>query len=353
VNRCVFVLVLAAALLVASTSAQAVEPPGPRLAISLFGDGPGAEDEFSEVITTGPAGEDPLTLLRGSGVGIGDGLSWSADGNRFAFSASGVESTAEGPYGTGWPVVGLTRLDGRAPRVYPEGFLNGGDPVLAPDGRTVVFSRVKLVKILPGRESYLFKVALWSLNSASGSVQRLTRWRVGAFQQPISFLSDGSSVLNELIDRKGRRVVATDLSSGRSARLARLPVDAVEPTYSLDGSRLAYLRDKTKRFNLPRPDRPVTELWVAGADGSGARRVLRVKGYITSPSWDPSGSRIAFVRHPAAEATGALESEPGNEAMAINVDGTCLIRVFADPALTLGDVAWRPGLGREAGPISC
>jgi hypothetical protein len=39
--------------------------------------------------------------------------------------------------------------------------------------------------------------------------------------------------------------------------------------------------------------------------------------------------------------------------MAINADGTCLIRVFTDPALILHEVAWVPGVGRGAGPISC
>jgi hypothetical protein len=39
--------------------------------------------------------------------------------------------------------------------------------------------------------------------------------------------------------------------------------------------------------------------------------------------------------------------------MAINADGTCLTRIFTDPAMTLSGTAWQPGVGREAGPISC
>jgi Tol biopolymer transport system component len=81
--------------------------------------------------------------------------------------------------------------------------------------------------------------------------------------------------------------------------------------------------------------------------------VLSKSGYISSPSWDPSGSRLAFVRNPAAEATGSLEPEPSNKVMSINADGSCLIRVFTDPGLTVHEVAWRPGPGREAGPIVC
>jgi Tol biopolymer transport system component len=351
VNRCVIVLVLAVLLVSLATAAPvgAAMPAGPRLAISVFGDGPGAEDEFSKVITVGPAGEDPQTLIEG----WAGGLSWSADGNRLAFSAVGVESTADGAFGTGWPVVGLATSGIGTPRVYPRAFLNGGEPVLAPDGRTVVFSRLKLVKTLPGRENYLFKSAVWSLNVERGSVKRLTRWRLATFVEPISFSPDGSNIVTELLDRKRRRIVAIDADGDRIRRLARLTPDAREPAYSPDGTRLAYVRDKTKRFDLPKPDRPISELWVANADGGGARRVLRVKGYIGYPNWDPSGSRLAFTRNPADAATGALEPEPRNRVMAINADGTCLIRVFTDPGLILHEVAWMPGAGREAGPISC
>lgn len=89
VNCRVIVPVLAAFLVSLGTAfpAAAATPDGPRLAISLRGDGPGPEDEFSEVITTGPAGENPQPLLRGSGGAIGEGLSWAGDGNGFAFSA--------------------------------------------------------------------------------------------------------------------------------------------------------------------------------------------------------------------------------------------------------------------------
>lgn len=350
-NRRVVISVLAAVLASLGTAchAAAALPEGPRLSVSVSGDGPGAEDEFWKVITTGPAGEDPQALLEGW-VG---GLSWSADAGRLAFSAVGVESTAEGPFGTGWPVVGVATSGVRTPRIYPRAFLNGGDPVLAPDGRTIVFSRLKLVKTLPGRENYLFKMAVWSLNVERGSVRRLTRWRLAAFVDPISFSADGSSVIAELLDRKGSRIVTIDTERDRTRRLARLPSDAEEPTYSLDGTRLSYVRDKTKRFNLPKPNQPIHELWVAEADGSGARRILRVAGYISGPSWDPSGSRLAFVRDPAAEATAALEPESGNVVAAVNADGTCLTRVFSDPGLTVSDLAWVPGAGRGAGPVGC
>jgi len=306
------------------------------------------------VITVGPTGRQVSVLLADPDYwGFGEHLSWSADGSLLAFSASGpFQSDPGGAYGTGWPLLAIARAKEGGSRVFPRAFLNGGDPVLSPDGQTAVFSRVKLVKELPDQEGLLFKVSVWSLNIARGSVRRLTRWRVGAHVEPISVSPDGSSIISEIVDRHGRRLVATDRGSRSSVRLALLSDEAREPTYSPDGTKLAYVLEQD--MNPGRlPEKPISELIVAAPDGSAATPLLRREGYITSPSWDPSGSRLAFISNPAAEATGSLEPEPGNKAMAINADGTCLTKVYSKPKVVVGGVAWQPGAGREAGPISC
>ncbi len=348
-NRWGFVLVLVAALLSLAVHAAAATPEGPRLAISIFESGPGEEGGSDEVITTGPSGDDPQRLLGGTGALIGDALSWSADGSRVAFTAPGVESTASGPYGTGWPVVGVVRADGSGARVFRRAFLNGGEPVMAPDGGSVVFQRLKLVKELPGSENLLLKSAIWSLDVKHGTVRRLTRWRLAVFLNPVSFSPDGSTLAAEFIGRGKHDAMAIDLHGHVRSPLAR---KAQEPTYSPDGTRLAFVRERNTSGNKL-PERPISELWVARADGSAAKRLQRVKGYISFPSWDPSGSRLSFTRNPPAEGTGGLEPEFGNKVMEINADGTCLTKVFSDPEVTVYGSAWQPGVGREAGPISC
>jgi WD40-like Beta Propeller Repeat len=345
-NFRVALLVLAAVLLGAGVPAGAAASEGPQLAI-VVSNGYG-----SSVIATGPAGETPHVLLQNSDYStLGDNLSWSSDGALFAVAASGDFPDPPRPFGRGWPVLVLGRGDGSGSRAFPRVFLNGGDPVISPDGRSVVFQRVKLVKELPDPESYLFKSAIWSFDMQSRAVKRLTRWRLAAYLEPSSFSPDGSTLL---VEASGYRLkegaMALDL---RSHRLSPLALEASEPAYSSDGTRLAFVREKIRHFNLPRPDRPVGELWVARADGSGAQRLLRRKGYISSPSWDPSGARLSFTVNPPAESTGGLEPEPGNEVMAINADGTCLTKVFSDPDATAFGSAWQPGPGREAGPISC
>ncbi|HEX5714180.1 MAG TPA: hypothetical protein VFX85_12785 [Solirubrobacterales bacterium] len=246
-------------------------------------------------------------------------------------------------------MVGIAGADGDGLRFYPRASFDSGDPVIAPDGRSVAFSRAQLVKVLPGRESYLFKSSIWLLDIEDGSVRRLVRWRLAAGIEPTSFAPDGATLAATLFDRRGGRAVAVDLASGRTTLLART---AQDPVYSPDGSKLAFVRERVRYFDLPKPNRPVSELLVADADGSEARRLLRRRGFISWPGWDPSGSRLTFTYNPP-DLTGSLEPEPGNEVMAINADGTCLTTVFSDPGLTLYGSAWQPGPGREAGPISC
>jgi len=84
----------------------------------------------------------------------------------------------------------------------------------------------------------------------------------------------------------------------------------------------------------------------------GSRSLLRMRGRLGFPSWDSSGQRLAFVNS-LDEDPGDNGLEEGNRVMAINADGTCLTKVFSNPDMTLYGAAWQPGIGREAGPISC
>jgi Tol biopolymer transport system component len=168
---------------------------------------------------------------------------------------------------------------------------------------------------------------------------------------PSSYSSDSSTLAASGYDFRRFRAVAIDLRHGHTSLLAR---NATEPMYSPDGSSFAFVRWKPwdprgakEKASL------VSELRVGrvGAPG-GSRLLLRMRGRLTWPSWDPSGQRLAFVNsldeHPG---DGGLEE--GNRVMAINADGTCLTKVFSNPDMTLYGAAWQRGIGREAGPISC
>lgn len=339
--RCGGVLALVALLAILAGQAGAAMPAGPRIAVVL--DGPagkyvsaeeGYELDFT-LSTLGPAGEAREVLIENPALGR---PSWSADGRLLALSGPARDGVR----------VAIADTERGTLRMYPRAHYEG-ESVIAPDGRMVVFSRAKLVKVLPGRESYLFKSALWRVDLRTGRVKRLTRWRLQTAIEPSSFSPDGRSLVAGISDRRGERAVAIDLRSGRFTLLAE---GASEPVYSPDGTRLAFVRLDPGSRSLPEPDRPVSELLVGNADGSGAERLLRRRGFISWPSWDPSGSRLAFTHNPPGF-TGSLEPEPGNRLLAINGDGTCLTTVYSDPKATVWGSSWQPGPGREAGPIVC
>jgi Tol biopolymer transport system component len=67
---------------------------------------------------------------------------------------------------------------------------------------------------------------------------------------------------------------------GRAQKIIRQ--DGSDPVFSRDGRRLVYVSS-------------LNELWVARADGAGARRIVRVRGETMGrPTWSPNGRRIAY-----------------------------------------------------------
>jgi Tol biopolymer transport system component len=327
------ILLTLAVLAAAAALAGAAAPEGPRLAIV-------AQEYGKEVTTIGPLGEDPLQIVHPNHVGPGSRPSWSADGSRLAFTAD--------VYPDDDPVLGVVDADGGNLRIYPRIRLEMGDPVMAPDGRSAAFARVRILKV--GKRAYTFRVAIWSFDLEKGATRRLTRWR-DEYLIPSSYSPDGSALAASAFDGRRFRAVAINPRGGRTSLLAR---NAAEPMYAPDGSSFAFVRRKPWDPSGTKEEASsVGELRVGRVGVPvGSRSLVRMRGLLGLPSWDPSGQRLAFMH----SKTGDPEDrgpEAGNRVMAINAEGSCLTKVFSDPDLTLYGVAWQPGLGREAGPISC
>jgi Tol biopolymer transport system component len=251
-----------------------------------------------------------------------------------------------------WPVVAIARAGTDQLRTYPRAILDGGgDPVISPDGQSVVYARAKFVKELPGRENYLFKGSLWSLDLSDGSVRQRTRWRLGFPVVPSSMSPDGSILAAAAYGSQGWEAVAMDLRNGHTFRLAR---EAKEPVFSPDGSQVAFIRWANWRKGAADDGRqPINELRVARIGSpSRSRLVFRANALLAWPGWDPSNSRLSFTKSHVVE-NGYEDPEAGDALMSINVNGTCLTRVLTAPRLTVSGAAWRPGVGREAGPLTC
>jgi TolB protein len=81
-------------------------------------------------------------------------------------------------------------------------------------------------------------------------------------------------------------IFTIDAASGAAiARLTSSPGIDVSPTWSPDGSQIAFV---SERSGGP-------QIYIMNKDGSGAHRATFQGGQNTSPSWSPKGDRIAFV----------------------------------------------------------
>ena len=82
--------------------------------------------------------------------------------------------------------------------------------------------------------------------------------------------------------------------------------------FSPDGRRIAYSL----------ADGESAQIWVANADGSGARQVTTTKFFInTSPTWSPDGKRLAFVSNRGGTPQIYVMSSEGGEAKRLTFQG--------------------------------
>jgi Tol biopolymer transport system component len=335
--------VLMATLALAAAVTTAESPPGPRLAVIATSP---HFDIGTELRTIGPAGEGSRKLAGDSPdyrTGVGASRpSWSSDGHLVAFS---------GFVGEYSPVLWVVGCDGGRKRLLPNtGTIS--DPVFMPNGEEIAFTKLVVVSgqfERPASEEPLrVKVAVWAIDVDSGSQRRLTTWSRFPKFEPTSFSPDGRLLAGTEATLDGKiRAVAIDLRGGGRTVLAP---DAEEPVYSADGTRVAFVREKTvaPRRSVGLPTTISGDLYVATADGAVPVRIAHHRGRIDSPSWDPSGERLAFVR------SGPRTPFGESALVELNADGSCPTTVLSSPERGgIHGVAWQPGPGREAGPIAC
>jgi Tol biopolymer transport system component len=346
IRRLAGVLLIACALFVVGGGSAAAEvPAGPRLTFLVGG------REKLALVSSDPTGGD-RRLIAGGGKNAPISLnplgipSWSGDGSRVAF-------VADWKGGTG---IDVASADGSEVVEVP-GTRNATYPVFSPDGQLLAFARERWeTRKSPdghGRERRFLGTSVWLANLAGGKPRQLTPWRNHLNETPSSFSPDASTLaISKEEGKKGRRrsAVAPNLSTGGTVLLA---ANAAEPVYSPDGTRLALItmgKTKTYEWRHAPYTVPSTDLAVANPDGSGLTKLTSARTLELLPSWDPSGTRIAYNQFDQR----ALQLFNGGDAiMEINADGTCRTRVLSIPNVALLGAAWQPGPGREAGPIAC
>lgn len=202
------------------------------------------------------------------------------------------------------------------------------------------------------------RTSIWLTQVDGGAKQMLTPWRKQSYDTPSSFSPDGTVLA--ITQRSGPdrfpRAVALPLSGAAPSLIAK---HAAQPVFSPDGLKVAMVRIGVRTFRHPSQGGRATagiettsDLVIAHSDGSGPTQLTRTRAMEQSPSWDPSGQRLAFVRlaRPLTERT---VYGFGDAVMEINADGSCPTRILSVPGVAFLSPAWQPGPGREADPISC
>lgn len=134
-------------------------------------------------------------------------------------------------------------------------------------------------------------------------------------------------------------IYTMDTQRGVLRRLTSHPGVDRQPTWSPDGTRIAFVRDVGE-------DNP--ELHVMEADGSAAVRITEAIGEDLSPAWSPDGSWLAFTSDNEGAKRGAVsytgEQRPvwSQELFVVRADGSERRRLFGSERWDLDVPTWSP-----------
>ena len=199
---------------------------------------------------------------------------WSPDGRWLAF----VSKTDEDQPAQLW----LARLDGGAPMEATDREGTVSQPSWSPDSSRIAYvSAVGVPK--PQAE----------MTAAEKSQPRVVRGLAARL--------DNAGWLD------GRRhVFVLDVSSGESSQVTQGDWHDDMPSWSPDGSLLAFASDRDKG----RDDRQLrTDAWIVAVSGGRPRRVTRGWGRAAFPAFSPDGRQLAFVG--VADVAGWWSKDPG------------------------------------------
>jgi TolB protein len=162
-------------------------------------------------------------------------------------------------------------------------------PSFSPDGKRIAFTRVVQSVVAPTA----------SLFTMDGGGRHLEPLLADGIDLSAAWSPDGKTIAFSRLESTSRPLAEATLylADADGSHLRSLGLHGLSPAWSPDGTRLALVSfDDANAPPCPADSCPPSgELYVVGADGSGLRRLTRSKADDEHPSWSPDGSRIAFA----------------------------------------------------------
>jgi Tol biopolymer transport system component len=197
----------------------------------------------------------------------------SPDGTRIAF-----ESDRDGN-----SEIYVMDRNGRNPRRLTTDPARDASPAWSPDGTRIAFTSDR-----DNRAS----ADVYIMRADGSGLERITSDLANWAPQ---FSPDG----RELAVQIGRDVWVITLATGARRRLTFDPQNGMNPTWSHDGRRIAFVSTRNRK----------AEILTMNADGSDPRVLVTMPAAgVIDPRWSPEGSHIAFVMVPDETNTQPLEA---------------------------------------------
>lgn len=274
----------------------------------------------------------------GARVSVGH-LAWSPDGKWLAFTGVlGRRAKGAAPASD----LFVVRADGSGlHRLTRTG--SAADPVWSPDGRTIVFAELTHGAGDPQLITNV-AAPLMRVNRDGSDLHELTPLVAGQVDIPGSFSPDGTRLLFtrvnvSALDERVREESSIETIGTDGSDLRELTADAREPAYSPDGQQIAFVsnRDRDGIIRVGEDESEyANDLYVMSADGTGAVRLTHSSQLSESgPTWSLDGTRIAYAR----------QAEGFTETIAvINANGSCGHQIAGDPKgdIWYTEPSWRP-----------